>query len=334
MGKVLLAGDICQNNGPSNVNKEFYKYLRRDIKFIKAPSNTLLFAFQLCIFTLLSQTIIYSGILKADKISLRIATAMRKKIIYIMHGCVSYEQGEVNETDTLGGDVLEDKLFRSANLILCVSQPFAKWFCNYRPEFSEKVDVLTNGISWEQITCIEDTKRQYKKNNSVILLGGGRKTKANLSVVKAIDLLNREENMNLKVNLYGYSREDDDSSTISEFQFVTFCGMIPHRELMTQFESSLLFVQNSIFEPFGLACVEAISHGCDILLSKYVGCGSIIKTQEQDIINNPYDIAEIAYKIKEILKKKNSNRLLNSIDKESTSCETSAKRLLDYVKHI
>lgn len=331
--RILFVGDIIKNNGPSNVNKELYKYLKDDFIFLTC-SNKVQLIFQLIINTIIADGVIYSGLLKVSKISLIIARLLGKKIIYIMHGCVQYEQGEVGGTNTLGGDILENQLFRASRLILCVSAPFSDWFREYRPEWSDKVGALTNGVPWEKLIQKKNNENRKKVPNQIVLLGGGRKTKCNLNVVNAVEKLNREKNLELRICLYGYKREDDDSIEIIKSPTVDFKGMVSHEELMKKFSESGLFVQNSMFEPFGLACIEALMNECDILISKHVGCGSVLELKQSDVIEDPYDVCEIAEKIEKVINENNAQRLLNSIDRDVTSCEASAKRLKDIVNEI
>lgn len=332
MKDVFFAGDISLNNGPSNVNKELYKYLKNEFQFIETK-NKWIFYILYIIRTIKCDVIVYSGILKIDIISLRIAKILRKKIIYIMHGCVQYEQGEINKTPTMGGDRIENDLFKYSELILCVSAPFAKWFRKYRSEFCDKVEVLTNGIPWDNLSIIDDNIKSDKQMK-IILLGGGRVTKANLNVVKAVNIINDRYNAKCIVDLYGYYREDDDSKLLEKYSFVNFCGMVDHEELMRRFSTSTVFVQNSIFEPFSLACIEAICHNCSILVSVFVGCSSVLSLEENDIIHNPFDVEEIAKKLLLFKGMKNYSRILTNIDKISTSCEMSAKKLREYVYQI
>lgn len=334
MNKVFFAGDIKLNNGPSNVNKELYKFLKDDYFFAK--SNNKLFNYILYIYyTLKCDVIIFSGLLKIDGICIKIAKVFNKKIIYLMHGCVQYEQGEINKTSTLGGDILENKLFEFSDIILCVSKPFSDWFKQYKPQYSNKVEVLTNGIPWDSLSSYSVVPlKQNAKENKIILLGGGRLTKANLNVVKAVCCLNEEIEEKWSIDIFGYKRPDDDSLKIEQFPYVNFRGMVSHEQLMQEFSSAKLFVQNSIFEPFSLACIEAISHYCSILISRYVGCGSVMQLLEMDKINDPSDLKEIAMKIKKFQSVTNYDRLLTGIDRTQTSCEKSAEILRSFVEKV
>ena len=334
MRDVFFAGDIKKNNGPSNVNKELFRFLKDDFSFVE--SNNKWISYLLFIYyTLRCKVVVFSGLLKIDFICLRLAKMLKKNIVYIMHGCVQYEQGEIlNKADK--GIALENQLFKAADQILCVSEPFAEWFKNYRKEYSFKVNVLQNGIPWSSFDTAED--KEYSETllplRKIILVGGGRLTKMNINVVKAVQQINEKKEDKWVIDLYGYYRKDDDSSKIVEYDFVNFNGMVSHDKLMEEFSKGTLFIQNSIWEPFGLTCIEAILHNCNVLISRFVGANTILALEEDDKINDPYSIDELVRKIISFEKRTNYARLAESINKEITSCEFSANKLKSIVEKI
>ena len=101
------------------------------------------------------------------------------------------------------------------------------------------------------------------------------------------------------------------------------------------YRSSRIFIQNSIFETFGLAPVEALLSGCDIIVSRECGVLELFKdTGDGDVINDPEDTKEIARKIKSLLENGNNDRLLNSLDREKTGWEKRAKELCRILEEL
>lgn len=120
---------------------------------------------------------------------------------------------------------------------------------------------------------------------------------------------------------------------ILSFPFVKYFSKVPHSEMPLYYQRAKLFVQNSSFETFGLAPIEALVNGCDLLLSKETGAKSIIPTLESnDIIYDNQDVNEIASKIKRLLIDTNNQRLVNGIDKEETSVKFAANRMMEILK--
>lgn len=90
-----------------------------------------------------------------------------------------------------------------------------------------------------------------------------------------------------------------------------------------------MFIQNSQFESFGLALIDALSLGCDVLFSTNTGAKDIITArQESDIINDITDVDEIKDKILKTLECPNNKRLYDSIDKEKTSLQAAVDNLM------
>ena len=82
------------------------------------------------------------------------------------------------------------------------------------------------------------------------------------------------------------------------------------------YRKSNLYIQNSEFETFGLATMEALICGCNLLISQNVGAKAIINGLEaNDLINDVDNIKEISNKIMHNLFNSNNNRLINSIKK-------------------
>ena len=96
-----------------------------------------------------------------------------------------------------------------------------------------------------------------------------------------------------------------------------------------------LFIQNSCFETFGLAPLEALACGCDLLLSDKIGARFILKGLEDgDLIHDYSDRDEIADKIMRLMQQGNHERLQQSIDKESTSWEARTMQLVELLQKI
>lgn len=258
---------------------------------------------------------------------IKLAKWLGCRIIYIMHGFAADDSPFVHK--------MERQLLPHVDKILCVSSPFCQLAKKRFPQYAGKMEVLTNGVAWDKIEK-EITNEDIERNgNEIILIGGGREIKRNLIVCKAIEQINMERGMSLHVSVYGAYNEEDDSPRIKEISCVTYHDLIPHTELLKKYKTSRLFIQNSRIESFGLAVVEAIIGGCDILLSKNVGALDIIPgIQPMDIINDFTDIDEIQEKILYILEHSNNHRIIHSIDRENTSLKKAAERLLEFAEKV
>lgn len=317
--KIFFAGQYWINNGPSIVNKNIVLNLPKYIARLHF-CNRYLMRIE-CFCRILWCDVFILSALGHKKYEILLAKLLHKKIIYIMHGFAK------DDSEFLYN--LECSLLPQVDLILCVSKPFANQVKSCFPEFAYKIDVLTNGIAWKTIeNQPKESSKVARDAHEIILIGGGRLIKQNLIVCKAIQQLNEEESLSLHVSVYGQYNDNDESKEISSIPCVSFQGLVSHRVLMDKLRSSHLLIQNSRVESFGLAVIEALICGCDILISKNVGAIEVIKgISNSEIIENSLDLSEIKTKILYILKHSNNGRLLNSIDKVKTSFESTVKRM-------
>ena len=129
--------------------------------------------------------------------------------------------------------------------------------------------------------------------------------------------------------------EGKDINTIKSYPFVDYIGMIPHEQILTYMQQSALYIQNSVFETFGIAPLEALLCGCNLLLSCHTGALSIIPgALETDIIYDPYDIDEIANKILTLLHNNNQKRLISSINFDTSSPSYRVYELLTLINSL
>lgn len=331
--KIFFAGNLFGDGGPMVVNRNLVKPLKKDISFVTCKNPY--FRILETIYKILSASIvIFSGVTRYDQIAIPICKLFKKKIIYIMHGCLKIENPLNGNYMNKRGIINEQSLMKNADLILCVSTTFRNFIFKYYPQYSNKIDVLTNGIDWEalQITDISNNK---KDPNKIILMGGGRRTKRNLIICKAIQDINEHYGTHYHVAVYGSFSVNDDSKEISQIPCVTYHECIPRTQILKELQQSQLYIQNSDFEPFSLGVIEALCCGCDILISQYVGAKDIITNlSDDDIIFDTTNIDHIKRRILQVMKKSNNNTLLNSIDKQKTSIENRANQLINFANQL
>lgn len=313
--------------GPVAVNQNLVRCLK-DKVFIPTIRNRYLRFLQDCFNIFRSDIIIFSGIF-FWQFEIYLAKVLRKKIIFIMHGCCHIEVKHASK--------IEDEILKCSDLILCVSEIFRNQMAIEYPQYAYKMSYLMNGVNWDEIDKMKARLPLNMKRdpNRIILFGGGRIVKKNYYVCRAVQEINEEDHANYHVDVYGYYRDSDDSQKIASIPCVTFHHVIPHDQVNVELAKSQLFIQNSSFEPFGLAVMDALLCGCDLLISRYVGAQDIIGNKEEsDLIKDPCDINEIKSKIRYVLKHSNNYRLLTSVDRESTSIQTAAQNLLGFCARI
>ena len=194
---------------------------------------------------------------------------------YIFHGCVEYENAINLEPDEKMTRV-ERRTLELADLIICVSETFCLWAKEFYPMYAHKITFVTNGI--DEPAAAGGSKE--RDPHMILSVGGGMPRKKIIHICEAVD-----------------------TGRIRSYPFVDDRGLVSVREAYDLYRSAALFVQNSCFETFGLAPLEALSAGCPILCSRHVGALSLIKgAGDCDVIERYDDPDEIAAKIKKILR--------------------------------
>lgn len=268
-----------------------------------------------------------SGHSRQNILAMRIGRLFGKRSAYLMHGAVEYENS-INQAENKQMAADERKMMEMADMILAVSGQFESWLREHYPQYADKTDHVTNGIDWDILT--ENATGDERDPEGIISVGGGMPRKCIINVCKAIEKLNANGH-SLTLTVAGDKGADSDK--IAAYPFVRDIGLVSHEELMREYHRNRIFIQNSVFETFGLAPLEALLSYADVLISKECGALSVIKkTEDMDIIDDPGNIEEIASKIETLLKEENHTRLLVELDKESTSWRKRAAELVEKLR--
>lgn len=327
--RLLFVGDLIGNVGPANVNKALQKNLPSSTMFLEKRS-IIGRVFELVVKMRKADAVLFSGMSKINIIGFRISKLLGIKSAYLMHGCRNIE-GKINGTYNQNDVDIENKVLELAPIIICVSENFMYWMKENYPQYEDKLTYVNNGVDWENPTAAKK-ENIGREENTLMAVGGGVPLKNIKSICKAIDLINQKDQMNLQLIVIG--NEGKDLEEILSFPFVQYYQKVPHDEMFLYYQRAKLFVQNSSFETFGLAPIEALVNGCDLLLSQEVGAKSIITTLESnDLIYDNHNINEISSKIKILLSDVNNKRLINGISQEETSTKFAADRMIDILKN-
>ncbi len=327
--RVFIIGDHTSGTGPAIVTKELIRAMPKGTISLKTM-NKLSRALEIARGIPAADAVLFSGYSRQNLYGMRLAHFFGKKCAYLMHGCVEYEN-EINRVPDAAMARDERRMLAGADLILGVSRQFEQWLKERYLAYKDKISHLTNGIDWELFT--ESAGDQTRDPRGIISVGGGMPRKKIVNLCKALQKLKDEGLDGLTLTVAG--DEGADSGEIDSFEFVNNVGLVPHEKLIELYHKNKLFIQNSCFETFGLAPLEALLSGADILVSSKCGVLSVIKkTEPQDIIGDTEDISEIAEKIKALLSSENHTRLICELDKESTSWKRRSEELMKLMKDL
>ncbi len=320
--RIFLAGDHYSGTGPANVTKYYMENLPDGTLWQKRRSKAAR-AFEIVLNTLKSDVIVYSGYSKQNILGMRLAKRLGKPCAYIMHGCVEYENA-INQVPDEEMNRVERQTLELADLILAVSSGFAAFLKEYYPPYAKKIDHVTNGID-DTLSPGRASKRNADRH-MIFTIGGGMPRKQIRYICAAIEKLRREYDKDLYLCVAG--DKGADTEVIDSYGFVKDLGIVPFEETKALFGRAALFVQNSSFETFGLAPVEAVSSGCPLLCSDKAGALEWLSgIKSEDVIEHFDDPDEIASKIRYNLENPNAERLYEGIDREKSSWKTAAESL-------
>lgn len=316
MSKILLWGEYMMNAGPSNVHRSLINHSNGELNYIKSQNKFIKYI-ELFWKLFYCDTVVYPTSIPIRDI--RIFKFFNKKRIGILHGCSTYE----NEINKLGLDSQkiarkENTILNFSDIIVCVSKKFSLWCRQRFPQYAAKITYVNNGIA------IAPRPKKEKRSNVIAISGGNRQIKNNNYVCRAVEKLN-EEGFSCQIKIFG--RLYPDNEDLTQYPHTNYIGHLDKCNYYEMLDEIPLYVIASEIEPFGLVVADAMNCHCSVLLSQNVGASSIMRTQEEDIIENPHDITELAEKIRFILETPNTDRLLSTIDIEACSEQQAWKNL-------
>ncbi|MCR5651528.1 MAG: glycosyltransferase family 4 protein [Lachnospiraceae bacterium] len=326
---LFIAGDNFSGTGPAIVTDALIKNAPKNTLYLKSVSKFLR-ALEIPGKIMKCDAVLFSGFSKQNIYGMNLCRLFHKKSAYLMHGCVEYEN-EMNRVPDKKMALLERKMMKKTDLILAVSRQFEEWLKEHYPEYRDKTEHLTNGIDWDLMQ--EKISGEERDLHGIITVGGGMPRKGIVNICRAVEKLIDEGVSDITLTVCG--DEGADTKEIDSYPFVKNEGLVSHERLMELYRKNRLFIQNSRFETFGLAPLEALLSQTEILISEKCGALSVIKSYEDsDIIRDTEDIEEIAGKIKDLFLKENHVRLICELDKESTSWQSRARQLLTIMKNL
>ncbi|MCY3030594.1 glycosyltransferase family 4 protein [Aerococcus sp. Group 1] len=331
---IAFIGDFHSNDGVANANKNIKNgiiesKIKNQFLFSKEthPIKRIIEIFKLVYNT---EKICFSGITKVNILIIMLAKIFNKKIYYLLHGYPAYEQsieGVLSPKKLKQLKKNELRKYQVVDGIICVSETCAEYIKKELPRLSDKIFYINNPIDtshWKK------EKNNNRDRTAICTTGGGRRIKNNLTIAKAVSKLNAE---GYNLSLYVLGSNGPDTELLKEENSVKYLGKHSHEDTIKLFQKTNIYIQNSYFETFGLAVLEALFNGNNLLISKNVGARDVLENlQNSDVINDNQNIEEITEKIKNILVNSNNRRLYNGLNQEKISPENVAYDLYDILK--
>ena len=330
--RIFVVGDWISGTGPSNVTKYYIEYLPQGTLYQKMKGK-LARVPELIVKIIRADVIVFSGYSKQNVLGMELAKLFGRPTAYIMHGCVEYEN-EINLEPDDRMNRVERKTLELADRVYAVSSIFAEWLREYYPEYADKIDYITNGVDIELKEKLGDYKDKLCDEHLVVSIGGGMRRKQIRYICEAIEMLRRDFDDKLRLIVVG--DKGADTNIINSYSFVENRGIVSFDEVTTLLRKAKVFVQNSCFETFGLAPIEAALCGCHVLLSRHVGALSLFEDLPPgNIINDYSDAKEIADKLKGLLELEGGDKkYIDNLDWERYSWKNRSIELIEKLEKL
>lgn len=301
--EILYIGDFLKKNGPSQVDINLTKNLL-GVQVYKEQINKK-FTFNFFKNLRKSSIIVISGVSFKGTITSILANIFSKKVVFIMHGALKIEKNY--RCIPITRQIFEKIKIKASDKIVCVSKIFSENVKEIYNEDSSKITYINNGVNLKEF-CVP--KNKIRKQN-MVTLGGGREEKGVLNICRSIESIKKQKNINID-KLIVIGEDGQNKEEICRYDFVEWKGFLSHEEVVEIFNENKYFIQNSFYESFGIAPIEAYLSECKVICSNKVPSAIFLGIEDNNL-HNPYNIEEISENIKKIIKDDNLKNNLENL---------------------
>ena len=210
---------------------------------------------------------------------------------------------------------LENYIFENVDKIVCVSKKCMVEMKKLSPKYVDKYRFMYNGF------LMDIVKSNNKKNDDEIVIttiGGGMIRKNTVGICMVIENIidNNYTNKKIKLNVIGKKYTEYDK--INTYNFVNYYEYLEHNDVLNILENTDIYIQNSIFETFGLSIIEAFECGCKIIMTEICGCIDCFQNlSSENIIKKNDDIDTISKKIINLYEKESDISIIDLSEKNT-----------------
>lgn len=167
----------------------------------------------------------------------------------------------------------------------------------------------------EEIKERENRNHENRNKHIVSFVGGNFQRKGLMQLIKAVSLL-KKEGYKIKIVVAG---KDKNQKHIEKWihknhfsDLIEFKGHLKREDVKKTIINSDVFAMPSITEAYGLVYLEAMALGVPVIGTKEGGTKEIIIDGVNGFLCNPYDVMEIASKIKMALDERVRKKLIEN----------------------
>ena len=201
---------------------------------------------------------------------------------------------------------LERRIFKRCKKIIAIARIGKEEIVEHYGINPRDIVVIYNGVDGEEFR--PEDNRQFRisvrkqfnlaaADFVVLFVGSGFRRKGLSCLIKAVALLKEKE---VKLLVVGKDRKKPYLHLVRRLGLdgkVIFAG--GSRETHKFYAAADVFILPTLYEPFGNVCLEALSCGLPLIISRSSGAAEIISEgKEGFLLNNPENPEEMARKIK------------------------------------
>lgn len=265
---------------------------------------------------------------KADCFFVLLLKFLFPPVVVRLHGCRALIKSIDSSNLTFQDRIviaMERFILKRANVISSISEA-----CLQKTEQLLKLDLRQKTHVIPNFTKRTFLKKSNERRNKIVLFAGRvEEWKGVFNLAKAISILNKK-NIDACYIFAGRDIRHKSGKNSSEICLeiigtngtnVKFLGQISREKLDRLFSQSCVTVLPSLFEPFGLCCIESMKFGTPVIGSCRGGMSEIIVDGVNGYLINPMDPVQIAERIESILRNDNdwfsmSNSALKTVEKK------------------
>ncbi len=236
-------------------------------------------------------------------LALRYKKELEKKFVLTVHS-LEYMRA-VNPLEKNNEiERIEKEIFPQADAVMTVSSFMKKRLSS----LGKEVTVIYNGAPLNNPVT-------HKSSKNILFVGRLSKQKGiEHLLLAAKEIIAYDEHISFTIVGEGYMREKLEylAKVLGIADNIHFTGFVPHDKVAEYYQKADIFVAPSIYEPFGLVVVEAMSFGIPVITTRNTGASEPFTDGEDIILVNERSSKHLAEKIILLLKDKNLREKLSS----------------------
>ena len=236
-------------------------------------------------------------------LALRYKKELGKRFILSVHSLEYMRAVNPSEKNT-NIERIEKEMFKEADSIITVSN-----FMKKSLSFLEKeIEVIYNGGP-------KNTQMKHKHSKNILFVGRLSKQKGvEHLLLAAKEVISHSTDVRFTIVGSGFMKKKLEylAGVLGIKDYINFTGFIPSDKIDQLYQSADIFVAPSVYEPFGLVILEAMSFGIPVITTKDTGASEQFIDGTDLLLINDHSSTELASKILLLLEDENLRKKLSS----------------------